>query len=1605
MQKKKQHWSRRAFRRFWKFLLVLLSTAGLFLTLFLIGFFLLASSAFTDWSKNSIINFLKNKVENRIEYGSFELNVFKGGKITDLLIYDHHGDTLIYSKLLHFQLSRSLGSLLKNEISLKEVDLDDGLLKVIGYVGENDNSLTHFINQFSKSKSSTKKKFKLELSDIKLKNFRHFRDRRETGVREYYYVQDGSVKVEQMNFPANYILLNSVNLKGPAVLISHDPNVIPPESKAILDSVYSCTNPFVIFIKKANLEKGYFAFDRTGNVVFEEQGKDHVDFKHFSVDEIEGSLSNFFYSDFESNGVLHELKARLNNKMRIQSFKAGKIDVSNNKTTLENFTLETDRSFVGDSLYLTYGSYKDFKNFNNRVFLQLVAKSNTVNLDEVKYFSPSLANNAFFTRNKDVNLGFSGDIAGKVNSLKLFNFKAHILHDFVFEGDISTRNLTKKGSELLNIKSRKLSTSMNFLRKLLPQIKPNAVYDKLGEFSFVGGFDGYFEDFVAAGKLNTGLGQVRSDVRLNLRPGKDHATFAGSLDLIEFDIGELLKVKDLGKTNLKAYIRNGEGLSANKINADLEANVSSLSFKNYNYSNINFNGKLSKDYLDGSVKVKDKNLDLNFEGRISDINTSPNFVFKATIAKADLKELNLSKSSLIVSADLISNFRNTDLKKLDGDVRVEKTLIYNYEKNRVLGLGEIYFTQKRNAGLMNTTLQSDFLNAEMVGDYRLNSIYDQLITFFYQQYPDLFNEFEIAHNFNESASFFEAKLEAKSLNRIFNFFDINTRIEEFQGDIKYNSAQQFLNFDYTIQSIVSGDFSMNSSSGYLKCTRNEFESDINFPDISWNKRFNLRAVKFNTYFKDNKLKFFFSGKDSSGTKPYYDIGINLVSGRGQKKFSFDHPDLLFQGEQWQIHPQAELEFNKKNFSLRNMVFSDSGRSLRLEDISNKGLKVMIQGFNLSFINDFLINKSVYMSGIFDAYATVDNVYNVNNLNGKISVGNFRMNSNSYGRLVVDFDLPDPMRPMNVVVSNQYKETSIDGKGTFNLPLKSGYNLPKYDFLLDFNATAFPISFLENFMTSIGDTKGTLDGKFTLEMINKNIYGSGSLLALNGTTLIKYLNTRYFFDKQTVRFDKNKIVFNEVNIKDELGNPIKVDGNIRHENFARYFMDVTVNSDKALVLDTKKGNNLYYYGYGLFDFIATFKGPTSSMEMDISGRSVKGTKLVIPVRSDREATDTKFVRFRSKDTSVVIAKPAQTTIKGMNVRMNLEINEEAEVSIIFDEQTGDILTGTGRGNLQIASLRDNTFSIKGSYEVDRGEYLFTLFNFVNKPFKIKKGGTIVWTGDPFGATIKIEASYEGLTASPSNLLQEFIVNNEELKQAAKARTPVDLTMILTGSLLKPDINFTLSFPELTGSLKTISDNKIRFLEQNPDQLNQQVAALIAFRTFIGTNSNLGLVAGIGNTTINTMSEFLSSQLSIFVTNLLSEAFEDVDFISGVDFNINYDVDKNQLGQTRLNEGAVVFSLKHRLWNDQWAVTLGGNYVSNSTIYGNTYFNPESVIEWNTPVPGLKMRIYYKGVDSIEGVRHRVGAGVTYRKEFDTLFDFKKGIKEQKKGEPKDDKSIN
>ena len=53
-------------------------------------------------------------------------------------------------------------------------------------------------------------------------------------------------------------------------------------------------------------------------------------------------------------------------------------------------------------------------------------------------------------------------------------------------------------------------------------------------------------------------------------------------------------------------------------------------------------------------------------------------------------------------------------------------------------------------------------------------------------------------------------------------------------------------------------------------------------------------------------------------------------------------------------------------------------------------------------------------------------------------------------------------------------------------------------------------------------------------------------------------------------------------------------------------------------------------------------------------------------------------------------------------------------------------------------RNGEFEMFGDYNIEQGEYLFTLYNVVNKDFDINRGGVISWSGDPFEAQIRLEA---------------------------------------------------------------------------------------------------------------------------------------------------------------------------------------------------------------------------------------------------------------------------
>ncbi len=571
------------------------------------------------------------------------------------------------------------------------------------------------------------------------------------------------------------------------------------------------------------------------------------------------------------------------------------------------------------------------------------------------------------------------------------------------------------------------------------------------------------------------------------------------------------------------------------------------------------------------------------------------------------------------------------------------------------------------------------------------------------------------------------------------------------------------------------------------------------------------------------------------------------------------------------------------------------------------------------------------------------------------------------------------------------------KGRFIDKYKEGPG--SYNF--DVETTQLPLELLEAIIKNgISQTKGKATGNLSIKGIGPDFDVIGDLYITNGSTKIDYTGVDYFFTDQKVVFDKGFIDFTDVIITDVQGNPASIYGGLGHRNFKQWDMDILISSDRMIGLNTTKKDNPNYYGYVIGEADVEFYGTFENPNIDITATTAFPSNLVIPLSSGNSKVETGFVTFVKQDTSQRdTSNNRDVSLKGLEMDMKLTVTEDARSSIIFDEQAGDKLEGYGRGNMQINLSRNGEMTVYGDYEIEEGDYLFTLLNFVNKPFIVKRGGTIRWTGDPVDALIDIQAEYKGLTAAPYPLIKEYLVNNEALLSDARRRTRIDLTMGLRGSLLSPLITFDLSSPELVGELKTYMDNKFQSLRNDPDQLNQQVFGLVVLGGFIPSNAETDPFTSIGASTINTLSEFLSSQLSLFVSSLLNNVVDDVKFISGIDVDLAYvqQIDLEGQNSTDFRDGEYQFRFRNRLWNDQWVITVGGNYGAQSVISADPYFNPETVIEWNTPVRGLKLRLYYKAEQSFQGQRQKLGGGLRYRKEFDSFDEFMNAARQNAKPE--------
>ena len=73
--------------------------------------------------------------------------------------------------------------------------------------------------------------------------------------------------------------------------------------------------------------------------------------------------------------------------------------------------------------------------------------------------------------------------------------------------------------------------------------------------------------------------------------------------------------------------------------------------------------------------------------------------------------------------------------------------------------------------------------------------------------------------------------------------------------------------------------------------------------------------------------------------------------------------------------------------------------------------------------------------------------------------------------------------------------------------------------------------------------------------------------------------------------------------------------------------------------------------------------------------------------------------------------------GFNLTVDLDLTatNKTEIDVILDDLTGDVIKATGNGRLRIRAGTTEPLTIRGRYNIEKGNYDFNFQSFIRKPF--------------------------------------------------------------------------------------------------------------------------------------------------------------------------------------------------------------------------------------------------------------------------------------------------
>ena len=445
-----------------------------------------------------------------------------------------------------------------------------------------------------------------------------------------------------------------------------------------------------------------------------------------------------------------------------------------------------------------------------------------------------------------------------------------------------------------------------------------------------------------------------------------------------------------------------------------------------------------------------------------------------------------------------------------------------------------------------------------------------------------------------------------------------------------------------------------------------------------------------------------------------------------------------------------------------------------------------------------------------------------------------------------------------------------------------------------------------------------------------------------------------FGNNPIRVADSKLVLDGFTVYGHNESPLTLNGNIDFSDADNTAIDLHITAYDFKLISAKRKVNSLLYGNGYVNLMASMKGTLDNLEMNGTLTMLAKSDLTYilkdtPLNSDNRMDGLiTFTDFRDTTKVVAVEKPP---LMGLNMTMTLKVEDGTHISCLLNADGSNYLNVEGSGELRMKYNPYDDLTLNGKYILRRGEMKYSLPVIPLQTFTIQEGSYVEFNGDITNPQLNITATEHNKTTVGGS------------GGGGTARTvDFNVGVKLSQTLNNMGLQFILESPE---------DGLVASELTSMDEAQRGKLAVSMMTT--------GLYLSESNTANLSMNDALNNFLQNEISNIAGNALQSLDVSMGV-ANM-----RDAVGSAYTDYS---FKFSKRLWNNRLNVAIGGKYSTSTSMSSSRTKLDNISLEYrlnNTSTKMLKLYYEYDKRDIFEGSMTVYSAGFLYKKKISSLIE--------------------